>query len=220
MSTPTQLSERGVLLRGSVLARGLLRLAGWRVKFSGLPAAQGVVIVYPHTSNWDFVVGLLAKWAIGFPVSFWGKDSLFKLPLFGAWLRWLGGIAVNRSAPQGAVGQMVKTMIQAREQGQFLWLALAPEGTRSRTAGWRMGFYRVALGADVPLGLVRLDYGRKQVHVDSFWRLSGQVPDDFAALAQHFDGVQACRPEQAAPVQPIEVRPDAPLERAAEVAHS
>ena len=70
-------------LLGSALARGLLRAAGWRVVFDGLPAAQGVAIVYPHTSNWDFVVGILAKWAIGIPVTFWGKDSLFRVPVFG-----------------------------------------------------------------------------------------------------------------------------------------
>ena len=67
-------------LRGSAPARALLRLGGWRVAFDGLPARQGVVIVYPHTSNWDFVVGLLAKWSIGIPVSFWAKASLFRVP--------------------------------------------------------------------------------------------------------------------------------------------
>ena len=92
-------------LRGSALARAVLRLAGWRVAFDGLPARQGVVIVYPHTSNWDFVIGVLAKWGIGIPVAFWGKDSLFRVPLFGRWLRWLGGMPVDRGAPQGAVGR-------------------------------------------------------------------------------------------------------------------
>src|SRR5262245_41099663 len=87
---PRALPERPVQLRGSRVARALLRLAGWRVAFDGLPARQGVLIVYPHTSNWDFVVAVLAKWSIGIHVSFWGKASLFVVPLFGRWLRGLG----------------------------------------------------------------------------------------------------------------------------------
>ena len=92
-------------LRGSTLARALLRLAGWRILFDGLPAAQGVAIVYPHTSNWDFVVGLLAKWGIGIPVTFWGKDSLFRIPLLGRWMRWVGGVPVDRASAHGFTHQ-------------------------------------------------------------------------------------------------------------------
>ena len=83
--TPQELLGRDITLRGSALARALLRLAGWRLLFNGLPAAQGVAIVYPHTSNWDFVVGMLAKWGVGIPITFWGKHSLFRIPIFGAW---------------------------------------------------------------------------------------------------------------------------------------
>ena len=79
-------------LHGSSVARALLRLAGWRLRFDGLPGKQGVLIVYPHTSNWDFPLGLLVKWAVGIQITFWGKDSLFRVPVFGAWLRWLGGV--------------------------------------------------------------------------------------------------------------------------------
>jgi len=69
--------------RRSALARVLLSLLGWKLVFEGLPSRQGVVIVYPHTSNWDFVFLILAKWSAGIPVRFWGKDSLFKWPVLG-----------------------------------------------------------------------------------------------------------------------------------------
>jgi len=136
-----------VQLRGSAAAAWLLRLAGWRVVFDGLPARQGVVIVYPHTSNWDFVVGVLAKWSIGIPVIFWGKASLFRVPLFGRWLGWLGGVPVEREAAQGAVAAMAQRLLRARERDAFLWLALAPEGTRRPGDGVRSGFYHVAVQA-------------------------------------------------------------------------
>ncbi|MBA4178515.1 MAG: hypothetical protein C0505_18440 [Leptothrix sp. (in: Bacteria)] len=200
---PELLTQRPVQLRGSSLARGLLRLAGWQLLFDGLPTAQGVIVAYPHTSNWDFVVGMLAKWAIGIPATFWGKDSLFRIPLFGCWLRWLGGVPVARHTRQGHVGQMSEALRAAREQGRFMWLALAPEGTRGRTAGWRTGFHRVASGADVPVALVVLDYAQRRVGFDSFWRLSGGIDADFAAFAQRLGACRGRRPGFAAPVLPL-----------------
>jgi 1-acyl-sn-glycerol-3-phosphate acyltransferase len=200
LAAPVEISERPVQLRGSRLARGLLRLAGWRLLWDGLPARQGVLVVYPHTSNWDFPVGLLAKWALGLEVTFWGKDALFRPPLFGRWLRWVGGVPVNRSAPGGIVGDMVRRMQAAHERGEMLWLALAPEGTRSRVPGWRSGFYRVALDADVPVALVHLDFGRRRVGVHSCLRLGGDAAADMAEIARRYAGVQGYRPALAAPI--------------------
>jgi 1-acyl-sn-glycerol-3-phosphate acyltransferase len=198
-----ELVQRPLHPRGSRVARALLRLAGWRLQFDGLPAAQGVLVVYPHTSNWDFVVGLLAKWALGLQVTFWAKDSLFRVPVFGRWVRWLGGLPVVRHRRDGAVGQMIDAMRDAREQGRFLWLALSPEGTRGRTEGWRSGFYRVAHVAGVPVGLVVLDYARRRIGVDSFWRVSGDLASDIAVFAQRLAVVRGARPQLAAPVRPL-----------------
>lgn len=189
-----------ITLRGNRFARCLLQLAGWRVVFDGLPTPQGVVIIYPHTSNWDFVVLVLAKWAVGLPASFWGKDTLFRIPLFGRWLRWIGGIPVLRNAPQGVVGQAIDALQQAKVQGKILWLGLSPEGTRKPTAGWRSGFYQTALGAQVPLGLVRLDYARREVRVMDFVTLCGDKERDMAQIRQAYDGVVAYRPGWMAPI--------------------
>lgn len=197
----TEITARPVQPRGSALARWLLRLAGWRLCFDGLPASQGVLVVYPHTSNWDFPVGLLAKWGIGLQANFWAKDSLFRVPLFGRWLRWLGGIAVDRSAAQGLVSCTVAQLQAAAQAGRFMWLALAPEGTRGRTEGWRSGFYRVALAADVPVGLVFFDYARREVGMDSYWRLSGDTAGDFATFAQRLSRRQGRRPQMASPIK-------------------
>lgn len=186
---------------GSAIARALLRAARWRVVFDGLPSRQGVVIVYPHTSNWDFIVGVLAKWSIGIPVRFWGKASLFDIPLFGRWLRVLGGIPVDRSSPQGAVGAMVQRLRDARARDEFLWLALAPEGTRRRTDGLRSGFYHVALRAGVPLGLAGLDFARREVALMDFLHLGGDRDADLAAIAARLGHHRGRRPEWASPIR-------------------
>lgn len=196
-----QITERPVQLNGSALASALLRLGGWKIRFTGLPARQGVLIVYPHTSNWDFLVGVLAKWAIGIPATFWGKESLFKLPLVGRWMRWIGGLPVDRHSSRGVVGQMADALKAARASDTFMWLALAPEGTRSYRDSWRSGFYHVALAAGVPLGLVCFDYATREVRVDHFIMLTGDRAADMSEIAANMGGTTGKRPDQAAPIR-------------------
>lgn len=186
---------------GVTLARALLRLFGWRVRYDGLAALQGVVMVYPHTSNWDFVVGIMAKWALGLQVRFWAKDSLFKVPVFGGWVRWIGGIAVNRKSSQGLVGDTAEQMQTARARGELFWLAVAPEGTRSLSTGWRSGAYQVALQARVPVGLAYFDFAEKVVGFHTFVGLSGNPDADFALMAEHLASRRGCRPELASPIR-------------------
>jgi len=188
--------------RESRLARGVLGLFGWTVDAPGLPAEQGVILVYPHTSNWDFVVGLLAKWAIGLQLRFWGKDSLFKLPLLGRWMRWLGGVAVDRSSRHGIVGDTVRQMREAAARGERFWLAVAPEGTRLLASGWRTGAYQVALQAGVPVGLAYFDFEQRIVSLTRFMQLTGDMPTDFAAFADYLGHRTAKRPALASPIRP------------------
>jgi 1-acyl-sn-glycerol-3-phosphate acyltransferase len=190
-----------VQLKGSTLARAALRWMGWRVRFDGLPARQGVVIIYPHTSNWDFPIMILAKWTVGLQVTFWSKDTLFRWPLFGRWLRWLGGVPVDRRSASGVVGQMARALTEARERDAFLWLALSPEGTRKRGSGWRSGFYHVALQSGVPLALVSLDYRERDIGVQHFMHLSGDIPSDMRHIAAVLSRPTGRHPAQAAPIR-------------------
>lgn len=188
--------------RQSRLARGLLGLCGWTVDAPGLPAEQGVILVYPHTSNWDFVVGVLAKWTLGLQLRFWGKDSLFKVPLLGAWARWIGGVAVDRSSPHGLVGDTVSQLRAAAARGERFWLAAAPEGTRSLATGWRTGAYQVAVQAGVPVGLCYFDFKERVVSLTRFIQPSGDVDADFAAFADYLGHRVGKRPALASPIRP------------------
>ncbi len=190
--------------KGSVLASALLKLGGWKVSFSGLPALQGVIAVYPHTSNWDFIVMMLAKWTLGLQVRFWGKDMLFRIPLFGPWLSWVGGVPVDRTAATGATRQALDVFAAHKARGEYFWLGLAPEGTRKFLPGLRSGFYRTALGADVPLALIRLDYGKREVRVTDFIHLTGDVEADMARIASVYEGVQGRVPRNAAPLRMLD----------------
>ena len=192
-----------VRVQGSALAHWLFTRLGWTIHFDGIPARQGVLIVYPHTSNWDFFILILAKWAIGLPVKFWGKDSLFKVPVLGRWMRWVGGVPVERHVNQGAVGAMTRRLMESKQADSFFWLALAPEGTRKWLPGWRSGFYQVALGAQVPLGICCVNFPQKTVRVTEFLHLTGQVNEDMQRIARALQGAVGKNPAQAAPIQLI-----------------
>lgn len=179
-----------------MIARALLRLAGWRVRYQSPPRPQGVVIFYPHTSNWDFPLGLLARAAVGLRVSWVGKHTLFRGPL-GPVMRALGGIAVDRGARAGMVEQLRAEF--ARREGFFV--AIAPEGTRSRSPHWKSGFYRLALAAGVPVGLGFFDYARREIGVLDWIELSGDATADLARIARAYDGRQGRHPDQATPIR-------------------
>ena len=186
--------------KGSRLARSILRWLGWKPIFNGLPEMRGLLVVYPHTSNWDFPVGLLYKWAAGVPFRFWIKDSVVKVPVLGNWIRAVGGVAINRRAAHGVVEETVAQMRQA----DFFWLVVAPEGTRSKTNGWRTGFYHLWRASDCPLGLTYIDFGKKEVGVQHFARCSGDMEADFAGLAHYYADRTGYRHDNAAPVRPFE----------------
>jgi len=174
----------------------LLNLIGWQFHFKPLPGPHGIAVVYPHTSNVDFFVGLLAKWAIGLEYRWLAKDSLFRGPM-GVLMRYWGGVAVDRSAPQGAIKRLAQTM----HASEWFWLAVTPEGTRDYRPYWKSGFYRIALAAEVPVSLIAIDYGRKIIDVTRTLTLSGDEAADIAAIASRYEGVRGRFPDNAAPIR-------------------
>ena len=174
----------------------LLNAVGWNFNFKPLPGPHGIAVVYPHTSNWDFPIGLLAKWAVGLHFRWLAKDSLFRGPM-GALMRYWGGVAIDRSSPQGAIVRLAQTM----RASSWFWLAITPEGTRSYRPHWKSGFYRIALAADVPVLLISLDYGNKVIGVTRTLTMTGDEAADMAAIAQAYEGVRALYPQKAAPIR-------------------
>lgn len=163
------------------LSRAALSVAGWSFS-GGLPdAPKFVVAVAPHTSNWDFVVGVLARRAVGLDAHFLGKHTLFRPP-FGWFMRWLGGTPVRRDVPGGVVQEVAETF---RAYDRFV-LGLAPEGTRRRVSKWRTGFYYIALEAGVPIAPVALDYGRKRVVGGPPLQPTGDLNADLEKLQAFF----------------------------------
>jgi len=180
--------RRSRLLRG--LGRAVLAILGWRVlgQFPNVPKC--VIIVAPHTSNWDFVVGIATLFALSLRASYLGKHSLFRGP-FGALVRATGGIPVDRESPLGIVERAIE-LVRGSDR---IFLALSPEGTRQRVESWKSGYYRIAVGAGVPILPVAFDYPRKAVVLLPLFVPSGDYARDEAALRALFSARMARRPE-------------------------
>lgn len=177
------------------LARLILRLGGW-TPVGGLPdSPKAVVIAAPHTSNWDGFWALTYKVAVGLDVRFLAKKSLFWFPL-GNLLRWLGAIELDR----GRAVNAVQAAIDEFDRNESFYIALAPEGTRGLTPGWKTGFYRIARGANVPVWLGFLDFRNKRIGIGAQIALSGDVDADLAVMREYYSGIVGRWPEQTSPI--------------------
>ena len=160
----------------------------WRVTGEIPDLPKFVIIVAPHTSNWDFVVGLAAKLALRLRVTFLGKDTLFRFPL-GALMRAWGGIPVDRSTSNDVVQDIVAEF--ARRDRMVL--ALAPEGTRKPVQRWRTGFYHIAHRAGVPIVPVALNFGVQEIQILPPFHTTGDAERDVDALRARYAGVRGKR---------------------------
>lgn len=176
-----------------LLCRLILKI--WGFKQTGhypREIKKKLYVVYPHTSNWDFPLGILLKGALPMGVNYVAKDSLFRWPY--AWIfRALGGIPVDRKRRTN----FVDTMVNLYNSYDRLSFAIAPEGTRKKVEKWRTGFYYIALKAAIPLILVKFDFKNKEVHFSDPFQPTGDFEKDMRFIAGHFNGTIGKNPELA-----------------------
>ena len=161
-----------------------LRIAGWTIR--GLPPddRKFIVIAYPHTSNWDFPLGVAICILCRVKAYWLGKHSLFKGPA-GPVMKWLGGIPIDRSEAHDVVQQT----INAFDNSNDLIIAVAPEGTRSKVKKWKTGFYHIALGANIPIVLGYFDYAKKEVGCLKSYSPSGDINKDMQEIKAAYEGI-------------------------------
>jgi 1-acyl-sn-glycerol-3-phosphate acyltransferase len=181
---------------GQRMSLRILNLFGWRMLYRPLPGPRGIAVIYPHTSNWDFMVGLFGKWALNLPFRWLAKDSLFKLPVLGKWFRALGGEPVERGTPSGTI----KLQAQRMNAADWYWVGITPEATRGYRPNWKSGFYHLALEARVPLALVYIDYPNKTLGLVDHVFLTGDQEADMAAIRAGFAGHRGRYPGNEAPI--------------------
>lgn len=183
--------------RGNALerafGRGMMRITGWRFEGAVPDEPKFVMIIAPHTSNWDFFVGLWAYFALGFKASFLAKHTLFVWPAT-PFLRWLGGVPVNRSIRR----ERVAASVEAFDANEKMILIIAPEGTRRFVPYWKTGFYHVAHGAGVPIVPVAFDFEHKTIRIFSPFHTTGDTDADIGVLKDLYRGIKGKHPENFA----------------------
>ncbi|MCP4547466.1 MAG: acyltransferase [bacterium] len=178
------------------LGRLSLKLTGWTLETNLPPDSKYVLIGAPHTTNWDFPLMLAATGAWRLKVSWMGKDSLFSSRM-GGLLRALGGISIDRSNPNGVVGQ-ISGHFKERDK---LVIVMAVSGTRSRTDYWRSGFYWIAKEAQVPIACGFINFKRKVLGVKASFIPSGDIAADMDRIREIYQDVHGKYPENASRIR-------------------
>lgn len=164
----------------------------WKIQGDFNPEIKKCVfIVAPHTSWWDFSLGVLTRNILDIEVNFVGKKELFKPP-FGWYFRWMGGAPVDRVSKEkkvSAIASIFKTKKVFR-------LALSPEGTRQKTERWRTGFYYIAEEANVPIIMVAFDYGKRTTKFSEPFYTTGDIEKDLPKIQSFYEGVLGKFPKQ------------------------
>lgn len=175
------------------IAKLYFGLIGWKARYNVPPGLRKyVMIAAPHTSNWDFPITMAALSLMRVKTNFLAKRELFKFPL-GVIMRFFGGIPVDRSRNTG----MVDTMIAELGKHDDLVLMIPVEGTRGYVKEWKSGFYRVAMGAGVPIVLGYLDYGRKEAGLAKAFYPTGDYEKDLRVIQDFYRGMKAKHPERS-----------------------
>jgi 1-acyl-sn-glycerol-3-phosphate acyltransferase len=177
---------------GKKFGHFVLNLFGWKTTGDIPPEIKKcIVIVAPHTSNWDFFVGFFGYMTIGIKAKYLIKKEAFFFPL-GPIVKVLGGIPVDRSKSTNIVQQVGEMFRNEKE----LLITITPEGTRSLVNNWKKGFYYIAEHANVPIVLGILDYGKKLVGIGPVFHLSGNYEKDLREIEAFYMNSVARHPEK------------------------
>lgn len=171
------------------LSRFCLKLTGWKIVGQKPAYSKYIVIAAPHTSNWDFIILVMAGFILRWDIHWMGKDSLFPWPVKRLMI-WLGGIPIDRSKSNRVVDQMAAYFDSVDQ----LSVLIPPEGTRSRVEQWKTGFYHIARQANVPIILGFLNAGNKTAGFGPEFKPSGDIEADMLSIQAFYKDFVGIKP--------------------------
>jgi len=180
----------------SSVAKIIFFILGWKIVGNLPDQKKFVVIIAPHTSNWDFFMFILVKFACNIKVCFIGKHTIFIGPI-GWLLKKLGGIPVERSSSHN----VVDTIVNEFSKRESMIFALSPEGTRSYLDHWKSGFYHIARKANVPVVTAFLDTRTKTIGWGPSFIMTDDKHQDLDKIRLFFDGKQGFKPHRYSQVR-------------------
>ena len=176
------------------LGRTVLSFLGWKVNGGISDEHEGkklVVVLAPHTSNWDGILGVAAIAGLDAKITFIGKHTVFKYFALGAFMRYMGGIPVDRTKPGGIIQDAID---QIREMNGTL-IGMAPEGTRSKVKEWKTGFLRIADELNTKIVPASIDFAKKEILLGKIFTPSGNYLKDIADLKNYYKAFTPKHPE-------------------------
>ncbi len=168
----------------------LTKILGWKVinTFPNIPKC--IIVVAPHTSNWDFIIGKLAYSSLGRTANFLIKKEWFVFP-FNLFFKSIGGIPVERNKKTS----MTNVLAAEFDKHDHLHLAITPEGTRKPVQEWKKGFYFIAVKAKVPLLLIGLDYSKKEASILDIFYPANNYREDIVKIKAYYKDIKGKHPE-------------------------
>jgi len=163
---------------------------GWRKEVTVAHPDKFIIALAPHTSNWDFVLGMCYRFAEDIPINFLMKKEWFFWPLGPLFRRW-GGIPVERSRKTSLTDTLA---CEAINRPTFR-LCITPEGTRSAVTEWKRGFYYIALKARIPILLYGIDYERKLICCTRQIIPTGNYDADIQQIKDYFKNFKGKHPD-------------------------
>lgn len=170
-----------------------IHLLGWKIKGSIADDTKKCVIaIAPHTSYWDFFIGVAVRPINNLRSSFLVKKEVFKFAPVGWLVKKMGGIAVDRGKNNT---NLIDQVVDIFNQKTVMRLAITPEGTRSKVTDLKTGFYRIAIAAKVPIVIVTFNFKKKEVEFIEEFQPTGNMKKDIAYVKSHFVGIPGRHPE-------------------------
>jgi 1-acyl-sn-glycerol-3-phosphate acyltransferase len=169
-----------------------INLSGWTIKGMVPDEERIVIIAAPHTSNWDFILAMMAIFGLNINIKWLGKDSIFK-PGFKWFFNWLGGIPVNRKDPNSLIENVVRIV----EKEKAIVIAMTPEGTRKKVTRWKTGFLRIAKLTKAKILLISIDSPTKSIQIGKIFEPSGNTELDLNFIQDYYKSFKGINPEQS-----------------------
>ena len=182
--------SRSIFLRK--IARFGINISGWTIKGKVPDEERIVIIAAPHTSNWDFILAMLAIFGLNIKVRWLGKHSIFK-PGFKKFFEWLGGIPVYRDNPSSLIENVVNIVKKERS----IVIAMTPEGTRNKVKRWKTGFLRIAKQTHSKILLISIDAPTKSIEIGNIFNPTGNSEEDLAYIQKYYSTFRGINPQKS-----------------------
>lgn len=173
------------------LSGTILKTFGWKIMGKFPDVKKCIIIIAPHTSNWDLIIGKLYMNEKGVKNSVLVKKELFFFPM-NFIMRAIGTVPVDRKNRKNSI--VAQATAYFKKNKEFC-LVVAPEGTRRKVMRWKKGCFYIAQKAQVPIVVSYIDYKKKEVGIKKVLEDTSDMIESMKEINNIYRNVNAKYPE-------------------------